>query len=347
MKNMALGLEVNPPSHIQNNKRSINLDDSKPNFFSSTELERFSKHGIIGPIKLMEPSQANDLKEYIKLSLANPNNSMTKIRRNVYEGQRDELFENNDVLLGVNMFMYDERVRSVLSSENMKAAMSELLNTDNVLCWRSQIFRQNDMKSRTFIHQNVDFAESFNHTSLAVKNGKRFDPNSALTTWISLTDASPANGCLISYGGSFVDTRLYDLSKHFLNNKKDAIEALSFLPVNELIDTISILLFSKGAHRGKTKILMRLSELYYDDLFSNEIQKTKFISKPGEAWIFTSFNLHGSDYSTTTDERYTLVGRYVNGDVIDVGKNDVMIPMGNKPIFFDPEEYGWKSKLRL
>lgn len=328
-----------------NSKQAIDLDGHVPARLAQADLDLFSMHGVAGPFRLIDDAEARDLERHIEDLAFSRDNPVYRLIAGRDRAEADLLLEERDVILGVNMFMFDTRVRAIFSDPDLLGTVKDLIATDRVTCWRSQIFRQMPDGSRTFYHQNVDFADMSRHPSFAHRSGKRFEPNSALSIWISLSDSTIESGTMSILAGSFVDTRAYDLQKYFLNNIDHMLNAVSFFPPIQIREMLKIFLFSRGGHRGKSKVLMILAQFFYEDLFQGEFTEIPFIAKPGEYYAFTSFNLHGSRPTAPGLRRSTLVGRYVDDHSVDVGDNDFILPIKGGGVPVSPAGEGFIAKL--
>lgn len=317
-----------------NSKQDIVFESSNPKEVTQQDLDVFATHGVAGPFKLTEPDEAKDLEQHIESKAFSVENPIYKLIEKKDPNEAALLLEERDVILGVNMYMFDEKVRTVLTDPRLIGTVKDLIATDSVTCWRSQIFRQVPGGGRTYYHQNVDFADMSKHPSFVHRAGHRFKPNSALSIWISLCDSTVECGTMSILAGSYRDTRAYDLQKYFLNNINHMLNSVSFFPPNEIYNMLKIFLFSRGGHRGKSKVLMMIAKFFYDDLFSGEYTEIPFIAKPGEYYAFSSFNLHGSRPTMPGLRRSTLVGRFVDDHSVDVGNNNFILPIkgGGVPV---------------
>jgi hypothetical protein len=325
----------------------MTIDGRNARVLSHDDMIFFERHGVLGPLDLLSPEEAGDLDDYIERTVYSERNPLYAIVRKRDKWEAAELLDERDIILGVNMFMYDDRVRSVLSNGRMANILKDLIGTDGINCWRSQLFRQESDGRYTYYHQNVDFADASKHASFVQRDGQPFKPNSALTSWISLGSSTVETGTMTILAGSFKDTRAYDLQKYFLNNIGDLLNTLSYFPVREIRRMLKIFLFSKGGHRGKSKLLMRLAQFCYEDLFADGYKSIDFIARPGQYYAFTSFNVHGSYPTKPGLKRSTLVGRYVDDRTIDLGRNAVLLPSKNGVVKVDPQYHGFMPYIRL
>ena len=160
-----------------NSKQAIDLDGHVPARLAQADLDLFSMHGVAGPFRLIDDAEARDLERHIEDLAFSRDNPVYRLIAGRDRAEADLLLEERDVILGVNMFMFDTRVRAIFSDPDLLGTVKDLIATDRVTCWRSQIFRQMPDGSRTFYHQNVDFADMSRHPSFAHRSGKRFEPN--------------------------------------------------------------------------------------------------------------------------------------------------------------------------
>ena len=331
----------------KNSTTTMTIDGRNARVLSHEDMIFFERHGVLGPLDLLSPEEASDLDEYIERTVYSKDNPLYAIVSKQDKWEAAELLDQRDIILGVNMFMHDDRVRTVLSNGRMVNILKDLIGTDGINCWRSQLFRQASDGRYTYYHQNVDFADASKHASFVQKNGQPFMPNSALTSWISLGNSTVDTGTMIILAGSFKDTRAYDLQKYFLNNIGDLMNTLSYFPAREIRRMLKIFLFSKGGHRGKSKLLMRLAQFCYEDLFADGYKSIDFIARPGQYYAFTSFNVHGSYPTQPGLKRSTLVGRYVDDRTTDLGRNAILLPGKNGVMKVDPQEHGLLPYIRL
>jgi len=331
----------------KNSLTSIAIDDRNARVLSHDDLKFFERCGVLGPIDLMSSQEAKELDCYIDRTAYSEKNPLYQIVREKDKGEADEFLKQRDIMLGVNMFMYDKRIQGVLSDKQMVDLLKDLIGTDAINCWRSQLFRQASDGRYTYYHQNVDFADASKHASFVHKEGQRFKPNSALTSWISLGESTIDTGTMTLLAGSFKDTRAYDLQKYFLNNINDLLNTLSYFPVSEIRRMLKIFLFSRGGHRGKSKLLMRLAQFCYDDLFADGYESVDFVARPGQFYAFTSFNVHGSYPTQPGLRRSTLVGRYVDDRTVDLRGNHVLLPTKGGTLRINPSDHGFLPYVRL
>jgi hypothetical protein len=311
------------------------------------DVDMFATHGVAGPFKLMPVDEARALEDHIESKAFSTANPIYKLIAQKDPHEAALLNEERDVILGVNMYMFDDRVRDALTDPQLVGTVKDLIATDKVTCWRSQIFRQVPDGGRTYYHQNVDFADMSKHPSFVHRAGQRFKPNSALSIWISLSDSTVESGTMSILAGSFRDTRAYDLQKYFLNNINHMLNAVSFFPPKQIHDMLKIFLFSRGGHRGKSKLLMVLAQFFYEDIFSGEYSEIPFVAKPGEYYAFTSFNLHGSRPTAPGLRRSTLVGRYVDDHSVDVGQNDFILPIKGGGVPVSPNTQNFVPSINI
>ncbi|HYK78643.1 MAG TPA: phytanoyl-CoA dioxygenase family protein, partial [Micropepsaceae bacterium] len=331
----------------KNSTTTMAVDGRNARVLSHEDLVLFERHGVMGPLDLLSPEEAGELDAYIQRTVYSESNPLYGVVKKQDKWEAAELLDQRDIILGVNMFMYDDRVRTVLSNKGMVNILKDLIGTDGINCWRSQLFRQESDGKYTYYHQNVDFADASKHASFVHRDGQPFRPNSALTSWISLGTSTVDTGTMTILAGSFKDTRAYDLQKYFLNNIGDLLNTLSYFPMREIRRMLKIFLFSKGGHRGKSKLLMRLAQFCYEDLFADGYASMDFIARPGQYYAFTSFNVHGSYPSQPGLTRSTLVGRYVDDRTIDLGRNMLMLPGKNGVVKVDPQDHGLLPYIRL
>ena len=329
-----------------NSGQAIDYSGHQPHTLTRDELALFATHGVAGPFRLMPADEGRALEQHIESLAFRRDNPIYRLVAAKDAQEADLLLKERDVILGVNMFMFDERVRSVLADASLLETVKDLIATDKVTCWRSQIFRQEPDGSRTFYHQNVDFADMSRHPSFSHRRGQRFAPHSALSIWISLSHSTVEAGTMSALAGSFIDTRAYDLQKYFLNNINNMLNSVSFFPPQQIRDMLKIFLFSRGGHRGKSKVLMMLAQFFYEDLFRGDFSEIPFIAAPGEYYAFTSFNLHGSRPTAPGLRRSTLVGRYVDEHTVDVGDNAFILPIKGGGIPVSPTGQGFQPHLR-
>ncbi|MEL7487844.1 MAG: phytanoyl-CoA dioxygenase family protein [Pseudomonadota bacterium] len=330
-----------------NSGQTISFDGWNPKKVSQEDLAIFSTHGVAGPFKLLDQDETSVLEQHVEEAAYSTNNPIYKLIAAKDADEAALLLEERDVILGVNMFMFDERVRAILADEELAAVVKDLIATDRLACWRSQIFRQVPDGGRTYYHQNVDFADMSKHPSFTHRKGEKFKPNSALSVWISLCRSTIDAGTMSVLAGSFCDTRAYDLQKYFLNNIFQMLNAVSFFPPRQIHDMLKIFLFSRGGHRGKSKVLMTIAQFFYDDLFAGDFTEIPFVAEPGEYFAFSSFNLHGSRPTAPGLRRSTLVGRYVDEKTVDVGDNEFILPIKGGGVPVSPPVVGFSSSLRL
>gem|GEM_PF-2493044 len=304
----------------------------------------FERMGVAGPFRFASASEATDLKQHLKAIMANTHNPLFQaVRARDPEGAA-ALAGRDDIFRAFNAHMYDPTTRVALSQPSIVDPLAALMGTDHLACWRSQVFQQRP-GHRTTLHQNVAFPEAFGHQSLTLRPGHTFRPHHNLNAWVSLSRAGTDNGCLVVLGGSFRDTRVYDLGSYFARHPTALLTCMAFFPTHEVEQMLALLLFTSGNHRGVTKLMLRLADFFHDDLFAHEVERCDFVCEPGEFWVFSNFNMHGSMPSTTDEERFTLVGRYVNEDVLDVGDNRVRLNFG-RPLDFAPTDVGWQPLAR-
>jgi len=301
----------------------------------------FERTGVAGPFRLLDEAEAADLHTHCQQLLASPDNPLLRVIRRHNPRGAERLLASGDVQLGLSLHMHDPTVRAVLGRPAVRNVMRSLIGTDSVACWRSQLFRQK-RGQRTTLHQSIAFPEGVGHTALKLRPGHTFRPHSALNAWISLTRAGVDNGCLLALEGSFRDTRVYDLGAWLALRPLDFLTVLAFLPEDVAEAALKVVLFTSGNHRGVTKLLLRIADFFHDDLFAQEVQSRDFVCKPGEYWVFTSFNLHGSHAATSDDERFTLVGRYIDTEAIDPGDNAILLNVDGR-ITVRPAEHGWHA----
>ncbi len=304
----------------------------------------FEQTGVAGPFPLLDGDQAAGLLEHCRGVLRDPDNPLLEIIRRRLPRRAAQMLRDEDVLLGVNRFMLDARLRGVLGGRRLMSIMGSLMSSGSVACWRSQFFRQRDGE-RTALHQNIDFLHGLTQkTTVHLRPGRVFRPNSILNAWISLTAADVGTGCLRVLAGTFDDTRFYDLGWCFNRRPLDLLAALSFLPDAVVGDLLTLLLYSAGAHRGVTRVLFKLADFFYDDLLAREAAFIDFVSRPGEGWIFTSFNMHGSHAFTGEGERFTLVGRYADLDTLRIETDRYELGL-DETVRLDPDDLGWQPLL--
>ncbi len=305
----------------------------------------FAQTGVAGPFRLMSEDDAAALLEHCRGVLRDPHNPFLEIIRQHAPAEARRMLREEDILLGLNRFMLDPQLRAVLGDDRLLETMAALMGSDDVACWRSQFFRQR-AGGRTALHQNIDFLAGINEkTTVHLRPGRVFHPNTILNAWVSLTEATTDNGCLRVLPGTFADTRIYDLAWSFNKRPADLLAALSFLPDRIITELLTIALFSKGAHRGTTRALFKLADFFYDDLMAREVQFADFVARPGEYWIFSSFNMHGSHAFEAERERFTLVGRYADMNTLRIETDRFDVAIAGR-VRFDPEALGWQPLLR-
>ncbi|MCA9537480.1 MAG: phytanoyl-CoA dioxygenase family protein [Myxococcales bacterium] len=305
----------------------------------------FEATGVAGPFRLMSAEEAADLLAHCRGVLRDPQNPFLEIIRRTVPERAARMLSEEDILLGLNRFMVDPNLRAVLGDADLMETMSALMGSDDVACWRSQFFRQRS-GGRTALHQNIDFLDGLKEkTTVHLRPGRVFHPNTILNAWISLTEATVHNGCLRVLAGSFADTRIYDLAWSFNKRPTDLLAALSFLPDRVIAELVTIALFSSGAHRGTTRALFKLADFFYDDLMAREVAFADFTARPGEYWVFSSFNMHGSHAFTSDAERFTLVGRYADMHTLDIETDRFEVGL-EKTVRLNPDALGWQPLLR-
>lgn len=305
----------------------------------------FAATGVAGPFRLMSEREAGDLLEHCRGVLRDPRNPFLEIIRATQPERAARMLREQDILLGLNRFMLDPTLRAALGDSRLMSTISALMGSDDVACWRSQFFRQR-AGGRTTLHQNIDFLDGLKEkTTVHLRPGRVFKPNTILNAWVSLTEASPDNGCLRVLRGTFADTRIYDLAWSFNKRPTDLIGALSFLPDQVIRELVTIALYSSGAHRGTTRALFKLADFFYDDLMARALDIADFVARPGEYWVFSSFNMHGSHAFTAERERFTLVGRYADMRTLDIETDRFELGLGGT-VRLNPDALGWQALLR-
>lgn len=161
---------------------------NKTNFsLTPTDLETFHKLGYIGPFKLYEPNDIQDVWE-------------NKLRRELLDTQ-SAVFHGQEGASGVtNLSNYDRHLDNEFLFNHIKQQaiierVANILGPD-LLCWRSEFFPKYPGDEGTDWHQVSSFSGVTNSKKPHIQWPQNSDFAGTISVWTAFTDANIGNGCL-------------------------------------------------------------------------------------------------------------------------------------------------------
>jgi ectoine hydroxylase-related dioxygenase (phytanoyl-CoA dioxygenase family) len=231
-------------SEVPRDLRFHPVTNPAPNVLSSRQLDRFNRDGYLKPLCIFEPDEIADIRSYFDRLLA----------RYAADGKDSYSISSAHLRHG--------RVWDLLAHPRIVALVSDLLGP-SVIGWGSHFFcKMPGDGKRVAWHQDASYWP--------------LTPSKAVTVWLAIDDADPANANMRFIVGTHLLGHLtYQLSEHDESNV-----------LNQTIPEIE----------------------KYGAPIDVEL-------KAGEASIHSDLLLHGSEPNTSDRRRCGLTLRYSSGDV--------------------------------
>ena len=233
-------------------------------FLDSKELEKFHRHGYLGPFTLFEPDEMRAL--------------WNQVRPEVSE-RTSAVYQDKSAVSGAtNIANYDRHLDISFLADHICQPkivdrVSSILGPD-ILCWRSEFFPKYPGDEGTDWHQ-ADTFENASGSPQIVWPEKVKDFGGTITVWTAFTESTIENGCLQFIPGTH-QTMYYDESKrmHYDSNQINTKE-------------------KKGVTRGFFGYDYR--QLQIDSNWTPDDSKSvSMVMKPGQFIIFWSTLMHAS-----------------------------------------------------
>lgn len=280
------------------------------NFLNKEEVATFERTGILGPFKVMEAAEAEDLARY-SYELYDRRFD----HQHIVGGSKEilDILEREGLAsisyLSAYQALNYHRLWDVLCHPAIAQRMTSLLG-DDVICWRSQFFEKKAGAEATSWHQAGTFREASDIPKLTAPPGMGLGMVQ-LSVWVALTDVTKENGCLRLVEGSHADGRLELLAWKIMDNKLNFLLSQSPKMIETIIKTLR---YTPGVFQ-KTQMLFEMCLDMLPDLFAGTKVRSLEM-KAGEAIIFTSLAVHGSFPNVCDQGRLALSGRYTSNDVV-------------------------------
>ena len=269
-------------------------------FLDSKELEKFHRHGYLGPFTLFEPDEMRAL--------------WNQVRPEVSE-RTSAVYQDKSAVSGAtNIANYDRHLDISFLADHICQPkivdrVSSILGPD-ILCWRSEFFPKYPGDEGTDWHQ-ADTFENASGSPQIVWPEKVKDFGGTITVWTAFTESTIENGCLQFIPGTH-QTMYYDESKrmHYDSNQINTKE-------------------KKGVTRGFFGYDYR--QLQIDSNWTPDDSKSvSMVMKPGQFIIFWSTLMHASHPHSgkTPNMRLGFVSRYVPTSVKVYPDTDVVSEYG-------------------
>lgn len=271
-------------------------------YLNREEVCAFEQKAMLGPFKVMSPTDAAQLKAKAEEAHENDFGGQVMIGKDAADAlKRHGHWSLNKS--GLFQLQNLPDFQEILKSPAIAHRMASLLGPD-VICWRSQFFEKKPGSEGTFWHQNSAFQESSTRRKLSPTQPRPL-PVIQLTMWLALTDVSRENGCMRMIPGSFRDARLECVYEYAASNKLDFISRMRGLKLDQALKAT---FYSAYEFTKSQVIFMSVIDQFKDQILGKEVVDLNM--KAGEAMIFSSLNYHGAYPNTSRDNtRLAFVAR--------------------------------------
>ena len=278
---------------------------------SEEDIQFFNDNGYVKPFKVISREEAFSLNKLLRERVMEGNVVYGPFPEMENEKRKQELKK-----LGVrddlearswNRHFNIPEIMTLLSKDEISHRLESLFGKD-VYLWRSQMFPLANGHQGTSLHQVTDFNFAMDKKVLRAEEGF---PESLinLTVWIALDDVDNTNGALVMVKGSHHNNRF----EQYVVNHEETFHTLSF---RERLFLIFIRNISNDgdARFDRVKMLQYGIQRTDPDVLNHDKLVT-INMKAGEALIFTSRTIHGSEPNSSGKERLAIAGRYTSSAV--------------------------------
>ncbi len=271
--------------------------------FTQEQIEQFHRDGYIGPIKIYEEEEVEQMWKKVRLDLLDRSAA-------VYPLPEDK--NGNTNIANYDRHLDVEKLAEHITNQKIVDRVKSLIG-DDILCWRSEFFPKHKGDEGTDWHQAATFANASGSPQILwpEENGERF--GGTITVWTAFTDSTLENGCLQLMPGTHKAMN-YDESKA-MPYQADAINSEE----------------KQGVQRGFFGYDYR--NLQIDkDWEPDESKAFPIVMKKGECVIFWSTLMHASLPHTGSelDMRLGYVGRYAPTKVKIYPDTELVVEYGGK-----------------
>ncbi|TVZ40270.1 non-heme Fe2+,alpha-ketoglutarate-dependent halogenase [Alteromonadaceae bacterium 2753L.S.0a.02] len=276
---------------------------SKKYVLSEEEIKNFHRDGYIGPIKLYEEDEIEEIWKAVRLQVLDRSQAIYPIA---------ESDQGNTNIANYDRHLDIELLAKHIVNKKITDRVASLIGED-VMCWRSEFFPKYPGDEGTDWHQAATFANASGTPQILwpEENGERF--GGTITVWTAFTDSTLENGCLKLMPGTH-DAMNYDESKTMKYDE-------STINTKE----------KDGKKSGFFGYDYR--ELQIDPNWKPDESKAfPLVMKKGECVIFWSTLMHASlpHSGKTQDMRLGYVGRYAPTKVKVYPDTELVVEYGGK-----------------
>ncbi|MCG9629023.1 chlorinating enzyme [Vibrio mediterranei] len=242
---------------------------------TNDEIRFFHKNGYVGPFKLFEPEEMDEIWNELRVELLDK-------RKAPFPDSK----LNYDRHLDIEILSY------ITSHPRVVERVNSILGPD-ILNWRTEWFPKYPGDEGTEWHQAQSFVE-FEGTEKLVPTKPEQGQPWELTAWFAMNRATKENGCMKVMPGTH-NTWYFDEKKN-----------INFTPED---------INNKTARNGEKSGFYGydFSKLKHDENWEpDETQALHIEMEPGEFFLFTSRCMHASNPNITENmNRFGLASRYV------------------------------------